>query len=200
MPCGPSRRSCGWSRGQRRCAAGSHGCAGCGRLSPRGFLGNQLIIRGKIGLEGSFVVLYAVVHQGAGALALAIQTNDTLQRIVGTAGGGQQGIPCPQQTKQGHGQSMGAALELAAHKGVFRAHHLGKDLLEFGAAGIPQAIARGAKHIGRRHLGITKSLEHLELVEIPDLLHVAEIGLAELHGLFVQGEHLGFIIKEMVQH
>ena len=169
-------------------------------LCPRGLLSDQRVIRGEIGLEGGFVVPDAVVHQGAGALALAVQTDHTLQRIVGAAGSSQQGIPCPQQAEQGHRQRMGAALELAAHKGILRAHHLGKDLLELGAAGIPQAIAGGAQHIGGGHLGIGKGLEHFQLVVVPDLLHVVEIGLAELHGFFVQRQDFGFVIKKVVQH
>ena len=169
-------------------------------LCPRGLLSDQRVIRGEVGLEGGFVVPDAVVHQGSGALALAVQTDHALQRIVGAAGSGQQGIPCPQQAEQGHRQRMGAALELTAHKGILRAHHLGKDLLELGAAGIPQAVAGGAQHIGGGHLGIGKGLEHFQLVVVPDLLHVVEIGLAELHGLFVQRQDFGFVIKKVVQH
>ena len=169
-------------------------------LCPRGLLSDQRVIRGEVGLEGDFIVPDAVVHQGAGALALAVQTDHALQRIVGAAGSSQQGIPCPQQAEQGHRQRMGAALELTAHKGILRAHHLGKDLLELGAAGIPQAVAGGAQHIGGGHLGIGKGLEHFQLVVVPDLLHVVEIGLAELHGFFVQRQDFGFIIKKVVQH
>ena len=169
-------------------------------LGPRCLLGDQVIIRGEVGLEGGFVVLVAVVHQGAGALALAVQPDDAFQRIVGAAGGSQQGVSCPQQTEQRHGQRMRAALELAADEGILRPHHLGKDLLQLGAAGIPQAVAGGAQHIGGGHLGIGKGLEHFQLVEIPDLLHLAEIGLAQLHGLFVQRQHLGLIIKKVVQN
>ena len=171
----------------------AHLCAG-------GFLGDQIVVRGEVGLEGSFVVVYAVVHQGAGALALAVQTDDALQRIVGAAGGGQQGVPCPQQTEQCHRQRVGAALELAAHQRILCAHDLCKDLLQLGAAGIPQAVTGSAQHIGGGHLCIGKSLEHLQLVEIPDLLHLAEVGLAHLHSLFVQRQHLGLIIKKVVQN
>ena len=141
----------------------------------------------------------AVVHQGTGALALAVQTDDALQRIVGAAGGGQQGVPCPQQAEQGHRQRMGAALELAAHQCILCAHHLGKDLFQLCAAGVPQAVAGGAQHIGGGHLGVGKGLEHLELVEIADFLHMAEIGLAQLHGLFVQCQHFGFVIKKWLR-
>ena len=77
---------------------------------------------------------------------------------------------------------------------------LGEDLLELGAAGIPQAIAGGAQHIGGGHLGIGKGLEHFQLVVVPDLLHVVEIGLAEFHGFFVQRQDFGFVIKKVVQH
>ena len=171
----------------------AHLCAG-------GFLGDQVIIRGEVGLEGGFVIVYAVVHQGSGTLALAVQTDDALQRIVGAAGGGQQGVPCPQQTEQCHRQRVGAALELAAHQRVLCAHDLRKDLLQLGTAGIPQTVTGGAQHIGGGHLGIGKSLEHLQLVEIPDFLHLAEVGLAQLHGLFVQCQHLGLIIKKVVQN
>ena len=169
-------------------------------LGPRGFLGDQVVVRGEVSLEGCFVILHAVIHQGAGALALAVQTDHAFQRIVGAAGGGQQGIPCPQQTEQGHGQRVGAALELAAHEGVFRAHHLGKDLLEFCAAGIPQAVAGGAQHIGGGHLGVRESFQHFELVKIADLLHMAEVGLAQFHGLFVQRQNFGFVIEKVVQN
>ena len=171
----------------------AHLCAG-------GFLGDQVIIRGEVGLEGGFVIVYAVVHQGAGTLAFAVQTDDTLQRIVRAAGCGQQGVPCPQQTEQRHRQRVGAALELAAHQCILCAHDLRKDLLQLGAAGIPQAVARGAQHIGGGHLGIGKGLEHLQLVEIPDLLHLVEVGLAQLHSLFVQRQNLGLVIKEVVQN
>ena len=171
----------------------AHLCAG-------GFFGDQVVIRGEVGLEGGFIIVYAVVHQSAGAPALAVQTNDALQRIVGAAGGGQQGVPCPQQTEQRHRQRVGAALELAAHQCILCAHDLRKNLLQLGAAGIPQAVAGGAQHIGGGHLGIGKGLEHLQLVEIPDFLHLAEVGLAQLHGLFVQRQHLGLIIKKVVQN
>lgn len=167
----------------------AHLCAG-------GFFGDQVVVRGEVGLEGGFVVVYAVVHQGAGALALAVQTDDALQRIVGTPGSGQQGVPCAKQTKQCHRQRVGTTLELAAHQRILCAHDLRKDLLQFSAAGIPQAVAGGAQHIGGGHLGIRKGLEHLQLVEIPDLLHLAEVGLAQRHGLFVQRQHLGLIIKK----
>ena len=169
-------------------------------LGPGGLLCNQVVVRGEVSLEGSFVVFDAVVHQGTGALALAVQTDDALQRIVGAAGGGQQGVPCPQQTEQRHRQRVGAALELAAHQCILCAHDLRKNLLQLGAAGIPQAVAGGAQHIGGGHLGIGKGLEHLQLVEIPDFLHLAEVGLAQLHGLFVQRQHLGLIIKKVVQN
>ena len=169
-------------------------------LGPGGLLCNQVVVRGEVSLEGSFVVFDAVVHQGTGALALAVQTDDALQRIVGAAGGGQQGVPCPQQAEQGHRQRMGAALELAAHQCILCAHHLGKDLFQLCAAGVPQAVAGGAQHIGGGHLGVRKGFQHFELVEIPDLLHVAEIRLAELHGLLVKGEDLGLEIKKVVEH
>ena len=42
-------------------------------LGPGGLLCNQVVVRGEVSLEGSFVVLDAVVHQGTGALALAVQ-------------------------------------------------------------------------------------------------------------------------------
>ena len=171
----------------------AHLCAG-------GFLGDQVIIRGEVGLEGGFVIVYAVVHQGAGTLTLAVQTDDALQRIVRAAGCGQQGVPCPQQTEQCHRQRVGATLELAAHQRILCAHNLCKDLLQLGAAGIPQAVAGGAQHIGGGHLGIRKGLEHFQLVEIPDLLHLAEVGLAQLHGLFVQRQNLGLVIKKVVQN
>ena len=166
-------------------------------LGPRCLLGDPIVIRGEVGLEGGFVVLDAVVHQGAGALALAVQPDDAFQRIVGAAGGSQQGVSCPQQTEQRHGQRMRAALELAADEGVLRPHHLGKDLLQLGASGIPQAVAGGAQHIGGGHLGIRKGFQHLELVEIADLFHVLEVGLAEFHGFFIEGQHFGFEIKKV---
>ena len=171
----------------------AHLCAGS-------FLGDQVVVRGEVGLEGGFVIVYTVVHQGAGALSLAVQTDDALQRIVGAAGCGQQGIPCPQQAEQRHRQRVGATLELAAHQRILCAHDLCKDLLQLGTAGIPQAVAGGAQHIGGGHLGIGKGLEHFQLVEIPDLLHLAEVGLAQLHGLFVQRQHLGLVIKKVVQN
>ena len=169
-------------------------------LRARGLLGDQLIVRGEVILQRRFVVPDAVVHQGAGALALAVQTDDAFQRVVGTARGGQQGIARPQQAEEGHRQRVGAALELAAHQRILCAHDLRKDLLQLGTAGIPQAVAGGAQHIGGGHLGIGKGLEHLQLVEIPDFLHLAEVGLAQLHGLFVQRQHLGLIIKKVVQN
>ena len=64
-------------------------------LCTGGFLGDQVVVRSEVCFKGGFVIVYAVVHQGTGALALAVQTNDALQRIVGAAGGGQQGVPCP---------------------------------------------------------------------------------------------------------
>ena len=92
---------------------------------------------------------------------------------------------------------MGTALELTAHQRILCAHDLCKDLLQLGAAGIPQAVAGGAQHIGGGHLGVRKGFQHLELVEVADLLHVPEIGLAECHGLFVQSQDFGFEIKKM---
>ena len=166
-------------------------------LGPRCLLGDEVIIRGEIRLQRGFVVLHAVIHQSAGALALAVQTDDAFQRIVGAAGGSQQGVPCPQQAEQGHGQRMGAALELAADEGILGPHHFCKDLLQLGAAGIPQAVTGGAQHIGGGHLGVRKGFQHLELVEVADLLHVSEIGLAEFHGLFIQSQGFGFEIKKM---
>ena len=62
-------------------------------------MGDQVVIRGEVGLEGGFVIVYAVVHQGTGALALTVQTDDALQRIVGAAGGGQQGIVPPVESR-----------------------------------------------------------------------------------------------------
>jgi len=163
-------------------------------------LGDQVIIRGEVGFQRSFIVPDAVIHQGAGAPALAVQTDHTFQRIVGTAGGSQQGVPCPQQAEQRHSQRVGAALELAAHEGILCAHHLGKNLLQLCAAGIPQAVAGGAQHIGGGHLGIRKGFQHFELVKIADLLHMAEVGLAQLHSLFVQRQNFGFVIEKVVQH
>ena len=169
-------------------------------LCTGGLLGDQVIIRGEVGFQRSFIVPDAVIHQGAGALALAVQTDHAFQRIVGTAGGSQQGVPCPQQAEQRHSQRVGAALELAAHEGILCAHHLGKDLLQLCAAGIPQAVAGGAQHIGGGHLGIRKGFQHFELVKIADLLHMAEVGLAQLHSLFVQRQNFGFVIEKVVQH
>ena len=167
-------------------------------LGPGSLLRDEVIVRGKIGLEGSFVVLDAVIHQGTGTFALAVQTNNAFQRVIGTAGSGQQGITGPQQAEEGHCQRMGTALELAAHQRILCTHHLGEDLLQFGAAGIPQAIACGAQHIGRGHLSIRESFQHLELVIVADLLHLLEVGLAELEGLFIQCQNLGFIIEKVV--
>ena len=65
-------------------------------LGPGGLLCNQVVVRGEVSLEGSFVVFDAVVHQGTGALALAVQTDDAFQRVIRTARGSQQGIACPQ--------------------------------------------------------------------------------------------------------
>ena len=48
-------------------------------LRARGFLGDELIVRGKVGLQRGLVVLDAVIHQGSGAFALAIQTDDPFQ-------------------------------------------------------------------------------------------------------------------------
>ena len=81
-------------------------------------------------------------------------------------------------------------------RGILCAHHLGKDLLQLCAAGIPQAVAGGAQHIGRGHLGIRKGFQHFELVKIADLLHMAEVGLAQLHSLFVQRQNFGFVIEK----
>ena len=92
---------------------------------------------------------------------------------------------------------MGAALELAADEGILGPHHFCKDLFQLGAAGIPQAVTGGAQHIGGGHLGVRKGFQHLELVEVADLLHVPEIGLAEFHGLFIQSQGFGFEIKKM---
>ena len=167
-------------------------------LGPRSLFCNEVVVRGEIGLEGCFIILNTVIHQGAGALSLPVQTNDAFQRIVGTAGGSQQRIPCPQQTEQCHCQRVGAALELAAHKRILRSHHLGKDLFQLCTAGIPQAVAGGAQHIGGGHLRVRKGFQHLELVEVPDLFHMMEIGLAQLHGLFVQRQNFGFIIKKVI--
>ena len=167
-------------------------------LRARGFLGDELIVRGKVGLQRGLVVLDAVIHQGSGAFALAIQTDDPFQRVIRTARGGQQGIACPQQTKEGHGQRVGAALELTAHQCIFGAHHLGKDLLELGAAGVPQAVAGGTQHIGGGHLGVRKGFQHLELVVVADVLHLLEVGLAELEGFFIQRQNFGFIIEKVI--
>ena len=167
-------------------------------LRARGFLGDELIVRGKVGLQRGLVVLDAVIHQGSGAFALAIQTDDAFQRVIRTARGSQQGIACPQQAKEGHGQRMGAALELAAHQCIFGAHHLGKDLLELGAAGVPQAVAGGTQHIGGGHLSVRKCFQHLELVVVADVLHLLEVGLAELEGFFIQRQNFGFIIEKVI--
>ena len=93
---------------------------------------------------------------------------------------------------------MGAALELTANKGILRAHHLGKDLLELGAAGVPQAVAGGTQHIGGGHLGVRKCFQHLELVVVADVLHLLEVGLAELEGFFIQCQNFGFIIEKVI--
>ena len=167
-------------------------------FGPRGLFCNEVVVRGKIGLEGRFVVLHAVIHQRAGAFAFAVQADHALQRIVGAAGSGQQGVPRVQQAEQCHGQRMGAALELAAHQSVLGPHHLSKDLFQLGAAGIPQAVSGGAQHIGGGHLGVGKGFQHLELVIVPDLLHVAEIGPAKLHGFFIQRQDFGFVIEKVV--
>jgi len=167
-------------------------------LRARGFLGDELIVRGKVGLQRGLVVLDAVIHQGSGAFALAIQTDDAFQRVIRAARGSQQGIACPQQTKEGHGQRVGAALELAAHQCIFSAHHLGKDLLELGAAGVPQAVAGGTQHIGGGHLGVRKGFQHLELVVVADVLHLLEVGLAELEGFFIQRQNFGFVVEKVI--
>ena len=167
-------------------------------LRARGLLGDQLIVRGEVILQRRFVVPNAVVHQGAGALALTVQTDDAFQRVVGTARGGQQGIARPQQAEEGHRQRVGAALELAAHQRILRAHHLGKDLLELGAAAVPQAVAGGAQHIGGGHLGVRKGFQHLELVVIADVLHLLEVGLAKRKGLFVQRQNFGLVIEKLI--
>ena len=93
---------------------------------------------------------------------------------------------------------MGAALELAAHQCIFGAHHLGKDLLELGAAAVPQAVAGGTQHIGGGHLGVRKCFQHLELVVVADVLHLLEVGLAELEGFFIQRQNFGFIIEKVI--
>jgi len=93
---------------------------------------------------------------------------------------------------------MGTALELAAHQCIFGAHHLGKDLLELGAAGVPQAVAGGTQHIGGGHLGVRKGFQHLELVVVADVLHLLEVGLAELEGFFIQRQNFGFIIEKVI--
>ena len=169
-------------------------------LGSRSLAGDQRIVRGHIRQQRCLIVQDAIIHQSAGALALAIQTNDPLQGIVGTAGGGQQRVTRTQQAEQRHCQGVGAAHELTAHQRILTAHHLRKDLFQLGTARIPQAIPGSTQHICGGHLGIGKGPQHLELVIVPDLLCMAEIGLAQLHGLLVQGQHLGFKIKKLVQH
>ena len=103
-------------------------------FGPGGRRRDGLVVGGEVGLQGRFLVADAVVGQGALARALAPDADDPFQGVVGAAGGGQQGVPRPQQPEQGHRQGVGAAHELAAHQRVLAAHGLGKDGLQLGPA------------------------------------------------------------------
>ena len=162
----------------------AHLCAG-------GFLGDQIVVRGEVGLEGSFVVVYAVVHQGAGALALAVQTDDALQRIVGAAGGGQQGIAGAQQTKQGDRQGVGAAHELRAHEGSLSTHAAGEDLLQLITAVVPDAVAAGTPEVPGLDTAIGEGTQHFQLVVVADFLHMAERFTTKFQSFSVQFQHIG---------
>lgn len=156
-----------------------------------GFFSNQRVVRGVVGQQRALVVVDAVLPQGAAALACFANADDTLQRIVGAAGGGQQGIAGAQQTKQGDRQGVGAAHELRAHKGSLGAHAAGEDLLQLITAVVPDAVAAGTPEVPGLDTAIGEGTQHFQLVVVADLLHMAERFTTKFQSFSVQFQHVG---------
>ena len=106
-----------------------------------GLLGNQVVVGGEVRQQRAFVILNAVLPQGAAALARLADADHALQRVVGAAGRSQQGVPRAQQAEKRDRQGVGAAHELRAHQRCLRPHAAGKDLLQLIAAVVPDAVA-----------------------------------------------------------
>ena len=165
-----------------------------------GFFSNQRIVRGVVGQKRALVVVDAVLPQGAAALACFANADDTLQRIVGAAGGGQQGVAGAQQTKQGDRQGVGAAHELRAHEGSLGAHAAGEDLLQLITAVVPDAVAAGAPEVPGLDTAIGEGTQHFQLVVVADLLHMGKLRTAEVEGLAVQRQHFGAQVVKLFDH
>ena len=165
-----------------------------------GLPGDQVVIRHLVGQQRAFVVLHAVFPQRAAALAGLPDADDPLQRVVGAAGGRQQRVAGAQQAEQCHRQRVGAAHELGPHQSGLGAHAAGKHLLQLVAAVIPDAVAAGTPEMPRLHAAVGEGFQHLELVVVPDFLHVGELLLAEFQCLAVQRQHLRLEIVKLFDH
>ena len=136
---------------------------------------NARIVRGEILFQRYFVILDAVFPKRTAALAGLPDANDPFQRIVGAAGGGQQGVPGAEQSKQRHRQRMGAAHELGTHQRRLGAHAAAEYLLQLVAAVIPDAVAGGAEKVLGGHAAVGEGPQHFQLVIVPDALHMGKL-------------------------
>ena len=158
-------------------------------------MGNQVVIRLVVRRQGGLVVLHAIIGQRAKALARPVNADDAFQRIVGAAGGGQQGIAGAQQAKQGHGEGVGAAQKMAAAEGILGAHQVGKHPVQLFAARVVVSIAGAAHQLGGAHLIVGKGAQHPPLVFIADRLHLGKLRRTQFQCFFIQLQHLGLQVK-----
>jgi hypothetical protein len=165
-----------------------------------GVLCNGGIVRRKVRQQGHLIVMDAVFLQRAAALASLANTDHAFQRIIGAAGGGQQGVPCAQQTEQRHCQGVGTTHELRAYQSVLGPHAARKYFLQLIAAIVPHAVTGGAKEMPGFHAAVRKGAQHFQLVIIADLFQVGKLIAAKFQRFAVQFQHLGFQIIELFNH
>ena len=162
--------------------------------------GNVGVVGGKVRQQRALVVVYTILPQGAAALARLADADHALQRVVGAACGGQQGVARAQQAEQCHRQRVGAAHKLRAHQRRLGSHAAGKDLLQLIAAVVPDAVAAAAPEMAGLDAAIGEGAQHFKLVEIPDLLDMGKLLAAKGQRLLVQRQNFGFQVVELFDH
>ena len=144
--------------------------------------------------------MYAILPQGAAALARLADADDALQRVIGAACGGQQGVARAQQAKQRHRKRVGTTHKLRAHQCGLGPHATGKDLLQLIAAVVPDAVAAAAPEMAGFNAAIGEGAQHFELVIVADLLHAGELLTAKGQRLLIQRQNFGFQVVELFDH
>ena len=188
------RQAKGVALGVAAAALNVHHCRGLG------LLGNQVIVGRKVRQQRALVVVYAELPQRTAALARITDADDAFQRVIGAAGGGQQGIAGAQQAKQRHGQRVCAAHKLWAHEGGLGPHAAGKDLFQLVAAVVPHAITAGPPEMPRLDAAVGEGTQHFQLVVVANLLHMGKLRTAEVKGFAVQRQHFGAQVIKLFDH